>query len=110
MGEAGVKLEWEAALEAELIRRAKQKAENEKAEWRTGVVTPTAGDKKAAAAAHPHGTSLPSQVNRIKDALGIDMDLAIAPALREANRVMGLPDGQGSLPSQAAAILEQLGL
>ena len=110
VGEAGVKLEWEAALEAELIRRARQKAENEKAEWRTGVVTPTAGDKKAAAAAHSHGTSLPSQVNRIKDALGIDMDLAIAPALREANRVMGLPDGQGSLPSQAAAILEQLGL
>ena len=46
-----------------------------------------------------------------KEALGIDMGLAIAPALREANRVMGFPEGRGgNLPAQAAAILEQLGL
>ena len=53
---------------------------------------------------------LPAQVRSIQEALGIDLDLSIAPALREANKVMGLPEGQGSLPAQAAAILDRLGL
>ena len=63
--------------------------------------------------------TLPAQVAKIKEALGLDTSLAIAPALQEANKVMGLPPegggseaegGGASLPAQAATILEQLGL
>ena len=51
-----------------------------------------------------------AQVSTIKEALDIDLSLPIAPALHQANQMLGLRGEGRSLPSQATAILEQLGL
>ena len=50
------------------------------------------------------------QVQRIKEALGLDEPTAPAlPALKKANELMGLPS-EGTLPEQAAKLLQALGI
>tara|TARA_A100001015_G_scaffold161562_1_gene179610 strand:+ start:413 stop:1036 length:624 start_codon:yes stop_codon:yes gene_type:complete len=50
-----------------------------------------------------------SKVERIKSTLGLDAELRIIESITEANELMGLP-GKGTLPMQADALLDELGI
>lgn len=123
VGKAGAEIE--AAAEKERSRRAEQAANDVEGHASSPRQQPQAPPPISDAppscppspatpppSPPPHTRTLPAQVEMIKEALGLDMNLAIAPALREANKVMGVVPGEGatSLPSQAAAIIELLGV
>ena len=54
-------------------------------------------------------TTLLAKVNMIKSALGLDDALDLSAAIKKANEMMGLPP-QGSLPSQAHVLLQEIGV
>ena len=97
----------EARVEAEAVPEGSQRAEKEAADEPEATVSKGVGE--GILAGFSSMGNFAAQVSTIKTALDIDASLAIAPALRQANEMMGLSSA-GSLPSQAAAILAQLGL
>ena len=62
-----------------------------------------------AQAAPQQPVTLLDKVNKIKSALDLDIALSMPAAIEAANHIMGLPS-QGSLPSQADALLLELGV
>ena len=53
--------------------------------------------------------SLKEKVDKIKEGLELDAALPIPAAIKQANELMELPN-TGSLPAQAAALIEAIGL
>ena len=101
--EAKAKASAEASAEVERLQAAANAAKEE-----TSATTAKAAGERLLKGFSSMG-NFAAQVSTIKTALDIDADLAVVPALRQANQMMSLSN-EGSLPSQAAAILEQLGL